>query len=66
MESPDIEKSEETNIQIDSNTNSNSKQQVGMNFEDFLFWDFSFTNIVKNLYNLSLSSFVIISECRKC
>jgi len=32
MESPDIEKSEETKTQINSNTNCNSKQQVGMNF----------------------------------
>jgi len=57
MGSPDIEKSEETNTQIDSNTNSNSKQQVGMNFEDFLFWGFSYPNFMNNLYHLLLSSF---------
>lgn len=65
MESPDIEKSEATNKQINSNTNCNSKQQVGMNFEDFLCWGFSFGNIVNKLYHFSLSSSLTISECRK-
>ncbi|RDX88441.1 Methyl-CpG-binding domain-containing protein 13, partial [Mucuna pruriens] len=38
MENSDVEKSEEeTNRQIDSNTKSNSKQQVGINFEAAFF-----------------------------
>jgi len=40
MENPDVEKSEETNRQIDSNTKSNSKQQVGINFEDAFFFGY--------------------------
>lgn len=39
MENPEVEKSEETNRQID-NTKSNSKQQVGMNFEDVFFFGY--------------------------